>query len=334
MLSVLVLALPIIGMAAEVTEKAVTIHFPQDVKPEIVYVWYGGDTVSGGNRVQMLDTSKYAQKYTIDLNQYKQAKILVYLGGYKFLPIDLDMDNLSSDIELKFEPQKTVVLRGKLVDTKGKPLANERVSLEYLFSDANLFISGFKFQTMSSIAPIPKLWAGQAVTDNSGVFSLEVPSFLEDPVIASYIERFKLNRGFNVIINGLWDKFVVSPREIPVQTAYPSPTVLTRIVCGKLAVHIDAGFFDQNGIEEDANPYLNEKCGPNNQAVMYAWGKFEDMGIGIPAKWNNGYFRWTLPPGEYELTLEAKTADGKYIKHVIHKGVVVKENDDQVIEIK
>lgn len=187
-----------------------------------------------------------------ELGKSNSAKILVYAPGYKMISREIPVTGtfLSEQWIPKFEKLSTVRLKGKLVDSLEKPLSGESLAVTYSLLEAMSY-----FRYLDGTAPTLKI--ANTITDEEGMFTIEVPSLLEDPFFINHqgLKEFTLSVMWPNVYSPIFPAWELVPSKIAVQKVYPEKLTIVLVNHAKLSGFIGPIFWKENEVVGDIAPH-------------------------------------------------------------------------------
>lgn len=141
---------------------------------------------TGMTTIERVDTKDGVRKYSVDLRDVNSVKLLVYCPGYRMVTAEFDTRRIadSKAFTPRFVRVPMVPLRVRLVDTDGRPLVGEQVSLRHSLLEMEYFnyMTGMVWPAV----------VATATTGGDGEIALDVPSLADDPYFADADTRRRL----------------------------------------------------------------------------------------------------------------------------------------------
>lgn len=307
--------------------RPVTISLPREINPETVVIV--GGFHGAGLSVGRLPTRAGVHDYPVgppapEIGTPTSLKLLVYIPGYRMVATEVPGNDLQTGMVFAppLVPLPTTMVRGQLIDSAGRPLANESLKVDYMLMEQMAYF-GYADGGVSSFH------VSDTVTDDNGEFSFAVPSLLDDPFFAGFIEQGQFDpRGSFQISSagerGFMDP-TLAPNSFPAQTTY-EPLTIRKTRKGTLTGRLGREFLRQNGLSEDLRVYVR----PRDTIVT---------GIQLLARTERSVFNATLlPDGTFELQVTA----GKYGIEIwveaddrritVEDDIVIEEGRQRVLE--
>lgn len=243
----------------------------------------------------------------------------IYIPGYRMMTQEFTREELRTAITFvpPLVPLSTTTLKGRLIDSAGKPLTGEYLEFDYVF--AELLGPGGGMTTSFRIA--------DTTTDGDGRFEIDVPSLLDDP----FFENTSSPGYFEIVndhdIRGI--DFTLHPSTLHVQKNYELLTI-TKSRKGTLGGRLGALFLDQNDVREQSG--LEVKVTPSGSGTTIPTIRQSDFGARRPVNpvptfsapiASDGRFNIQVPAGRYDVRLWVPGGN-RFIP--VESGVVVEED--------
>jgi hypothetical protein len=226
--------------------------------------------------------------------------------------------------EPTFEKLPIAPLKIRLVDSSGRRVSGQRVTVGYYLPNMEYFgqIDGER-----NHAVLPTL-----TSDSHGEINCTLPCLMDDPIFITYKQDLS-SYGFQINAEGddysvPW-KIEFRPSRIPVMRKYPKQIVVTSAPCARLTVRIEDSFFKRHKIPGDLVPCGSE--GDYSCYILDVRGKYSDNEFSRHGQEKQkGVLNWGLPAGTYDLILHVELRSGPTIADIVlHKGLSLKNNEDR-----
>jgi hypothetical protein len=275
-----------------------------------------------------VETRRDTHEYPIDLGDATSVKLLIYCPGYKMVAAEFKAKEVSGSKPFAppFRRLPMAPLGVRLVDSKGRPISREGVSVKHGLCEMEYFgyMDGLTWQAT----------VATATTGADGEIAIEVPSLLDDPFFASHR---RLPVGFSLTLpqhrGGTYGwEFV--PAMIPAQRNYPEPVMVTVAYRGKISGRVQRSFLARHNLRTEA--YRARRGRPKDYYPLWlgARSKVGRSGM-VEAIRRDGTFSMVLPAGTYDLSIEVLTETGRFLRKLpVQAGFVLGENENRVINLK
>jgi hypothetical protein len=242
-----------------------------------------------------------------------------------------------------FEKLPITPLCVHMVDSHGKPLANERFSLYHDLATHHYFGYGDGRPYGATIA--------SGVTGADGTCVLSLPSLLDDPYFTKHTGPVAMGMRVQTKRNQRDADQDLSPTTIPIRKEHQEPVVITVTTRAHLHGHVAISYIRARHLSGAVTPYLYENriVGPHRvelRAEVSGGGRSYSCML-----LRDGSFSVKLPPGIYDLAL-VELGEGGKVERVIKRTersswseyyrkrvplgirVVLNEGDDKVVNVK
>src|ERR1043166_8258484 len=268
-----------------------------------------------GNRltVQQLETKSGHYDYTIQLDdKARSVRLLVYRPGFKMITGEMDAGDVQSSQPFvpHFERLQIVPLQIALLDSRGKPIAGEKLTLRHQLATHEYFGYSDGISWEAALAT--------GTTDDHGQLNIELPSLSDDPYFAKY-DVSSLTVSQSERRSPARDDCDFRPSQLPVLRQYEERLVITKILRARLSGRIEDSFLERNQIKGDVTPYGDAKRQSPFRVELRAENKDAKAFYNCMLM-SNGNFSAMLPTGEYDLHL-LMLGQGE----TLHKQVMVQE---------
>jgi len=319
------LAAPASTRASGQEGKELVIRLPAEINPSKVTILCGqyGYGLALGPITTKRGVYEYSQKLS---EKTTSVKVLVYCAGYKMVAAEIAAKDISpkKPFAPRLERVAMIPLTVRLADSKGKPLAGEKVSVVQ-----GLFEMEFFGYYDGMVFPVT---VATVVTDANGEFSAEVPSLLDDPYFVKWNrppgfgihlaerERRSEHGGYD-LVNGF----------IAAQRSYPQPLTVTLVYRGRISGHVHESYLSRHGIKAPMGPLQGDTYLVSFMAYSRPRRSGSGRGVG-----KDGSFSISLAPGAYDLTLEVRDEDKGFTEKriPIQQDFVLSEGEDKAIELE
>lgn len=326
--------------ADEAPAPALHLRIPQDTDPERMILMYAPNSFRSPGKAGVFD-------YALDLPMRvtegeKPLKLLLYCPGYQMFAGSalLAGTNAENPFAPPLKSLASLPIRIRLVDSTGRPLPGQVISVVYQLMEAFWF---FDYST----GTVPKLQIAKVTTDAQGQASLLVPALLDDPFFKGHpfgafgVEGPEADGEYLTSDDrpGVRDTrqptalHPLEPAAIVPRQSYPEPITITFQRRGKISGHIAPAFFTRNGLDKDllAARRLHLQLLAENSVI--AGDNHGSVGLGCGLQLN-GDFAVTLTPGQYDLTLVVSDDTYTPIKRISVKAhAVVSEGRTNQVDI-
>ena len=320
------------------------VQFPNEIAPEQATLILGefGEGLAVGPRA--LEKSKYDYSFRL-WEKASSFKVLLYCPGYKVLTAEFKVKDITPTVSFKphFERLPTTPLCVRMVDSRGKPLANERFSLYHDLAPHQYFGYGDGMTYGATIA--------SGVTKADGTCILPLPSLLDDPYFAKHAAPVATGLRVQTKRNQRDADQDLSPTIIPVRKEYREPIVITVTTRAHLHGRVAISYIRARRLSGAVTPYVYERTMVGHHRVEL---RAEVSGGGRSYSCmllHDGSFSVKLPPGIYDLAL-VELGEGGKVERVIERTersswseyyrervplgirVVLNEGDDKAVSVK
>jgi hypothetical protein len=296
---------------AELGSMQIQVGFPGKIPTEdltILHGFYGKGLLLGETRGK-----KGIREYTIPVPPgYSSAKLIAYCPGYQIAQIsDAPLDEPWSP---EFKKLPTTPIKGMLADTKGNPIAKEKLVLSYLLDEAMSFF-GY------ADGMVYPLRIATIETKDDGTFQIEIPLMEKDPFFQRYPRRVRRLRVSLPRSGRLSTTFwMIQPETIPLQIRYTKPVRIQCVKKGKLSGHIGRDFLKKNEVTGGVRGGYWPETETNYRIKLDAETKDRKRSYNCMLK-KDYTFSVFLPPGEYDLRMSIFSRG-----YVIQRRITVREN--------
>jgi len=308
-----------------------TVSLPRYVDPQtamIDYMFRIGDEGSGGWLGTRAGVFDYAIKPDSHLGAPTSLKLAIYIPGYRMMTPEFTSEDLRTGKTYVPQPVPlpTTTLKGRLIDSAGRPLGGEHLKLDYLLTEVMGYYGYADGMT-------PTIHIADTRTDGDGRFELDVPSLLDDP----FFENTR-SPGFFQITNGRDARGVddtLNPNSLQVQKTY-EPLTIRKTRNGTLSGKLGTLFLGQNNVPESKG--LKLQVTPSDAKTQTITLSEMEMSARRPvnpvptfsAPVNaDGSFELQVPAGKYDVQLWVPGGN-RFIP--LERGIVVEEDRRNVLE--
>ncbi len=299
---------------------AVRVRIPPEMDMENLRIGAGiyGQGLQAGDQ----PGKKGVCEYEIFCTTSDVVKLFAYLPGYR---IDYVDDLRAGDSwNPFFVPLDSIPLEGKLVDSQGRPVADETLVFTYFMDEAASFF-GY------SDGGVPRLPMASARTRADGFFSTSIPDIAGDPFFAnsafshSSVESRRLDIALASAPSRFDSPWVLEPSHLPLQNGYAVPVEIRRIGKATLNGNISPEFLRKHGISGVVRngPWPEEETGfridlrANTDSGSYGCILRSNLAFSV-----------ILPPGRCDLQLNEMKRG--YLLHQsvpVRSGLILEENE-------
>jgi len=305
-----VLLLAAVSLQAAAPEKQLVIRVPEGIDTEGLTVLARLYPSSSVDVLRKSPSGEYRENLS---DQTTSVKLLIHHPLYKVIAVTLDPEAASKPYAPEFVKATMVPVMLRVVDTKGKPFADQPLCVTVELASQEYF------GRRDGIYPIVRPGKLNGVTNADGECSILVPSILDDPYFQS-----QGIRSFGIRLDGpggykgaSYD--VLLPLPIPARRSYTEPVIVTIRYRGMIRGRVGKSFLESHGVADK-----------DRWVWMMKHGERSAGGIGIGP---DGSFEMAVSAGLYDLTIESW--NGKKLHSVTAlRDVVVGEKETRVVTIK
>jgi len=309
------------GPVAPAAEGPVTISLPPDINPETAVIV--GGFHGAGLSVGQLPTRAGVHVYPVgppvpEIGTPTSLKLLIYIPGYRMVATEIPGKDLQTGMVFAppLVPLPTTMVKGRLIDSAGQPLENESLKVDYMLEEQ---MGYFRYAD----GVVGSFHVADTVTNDNGEFSFVVPSLLDDPFFAGFIEqgRFASRGSFQISSageRGFMDP-TLAPNSFPPQKTY-EPLTIRKTRKGTLTGKLGREFLRQNGLSEDLRVYVRTRDTIVTRIQLLARSERSVFNATLLP---DGTFELQVTAGKYDVQLWVPGGD-RFIP--VESGVVVEED--------